>query len=293
MLARMPARAPIWQGTPEDARASQASVLAARAPGPALASVRDAIIGGTPARIYMPSDAPPALMLYFHGGGWVMGSVDDSDAHVRRMALATGCGIVSLDYRLAPEHPFPAPVEDGIAAWRWMVAEYMGDAPIGIGGESAGGNIAAGTTIALRNLGLPLPAFQILGYPVLDPAMDSASYACQAAGPMLSAQDMAWFWDQYVPAPADRHDPRAAPLQAADLSGLPPALIMSAACDPLCDEAAAYAERLAAAGVSVRYRCFAGMIHGFYKMADVLEGGRAALAEAAAFITERTGADLR
>jgi acetyl esterase len=235
-------------------------------------------------RIYMPSDDPPAMLLYFHGGGWVMGSIEDSDAHVRRMAQATGCGVVSVEYRLAPEHRFPAPIEDAVAAWRWLTATMADGRLLGIGGESAGGNIAAGAAIALRDLGGPAPAFQILGYPVLSARMDTPSYASQVNGPILPAADMAWFWDHYAPDPASRSDPRAAPLDAPHLEGLPAALIMSAACDPLCDEAAAYARRLKEAGVPVRYRCFEGMVHGFYKMADVLEGGRRALAEAAEFV---------
>lgn len=286
LLETLPERAPLWQGTPADARASQDRLLATRAPGPSVAHVRDVRIGELPVRLYLPSDAPPAVMLYFHGGGWVMGSIADSDAHIRRMALATGCGIAAVDYRLAPEHPFPAAIDDALVAWQWLVRD-MPDRRVGIGGESAGGNIAAGATIALRDLGLPMPAFQILGYPVLSAGMDTPSYAEQAEGPVLSAADMRWFWDHYAPDPQDRGDPRASPLAAADLSGLPPALIISAACDPLRDEAAAYAGRLREAGVPVRYRCFEGMVHGFYKMADLLEGGRAALAEASDFVREQ------
>jgi acetyl esterase len=284
LLAAAPARTPIWQGTPAEARAGQARLLASRARGPRMASVEDLNIGHVPVRIYKPDTETQTIILYFHGGGWVMGGIDDSDAHVRRMAEATGCGIVSVGYRLAPEHPFPAAIQDAIAAWEWLVENAGAGVTLGIAGDSAGGNIAAGASIAIRDLGLAMPAFQILGYPVLSAVMDTPSYTGQADGPILSAADMRWFWDHYAPHAESRADPRASPLGAHDLSRLPPALIMAAACDPLRDEAALYAERLKEAGVPVRYRCYEGMIHGFYKMADVLEGGRMALAEAAIFV---------
>lgn len=287
LLARMPQRPPVSAGTAADARNAKAQVLAISAPGPTLAHVEDVMVGRLPLRIYRPNDRPPAWLLYFHGGGWIMGSIDDSDAHVRRMAVATGCAIISVDYRLAPEYPFPAAIEDAIAAWDWLCGAHAPAVPLGIGGESAGGNIAAGATIAIRDTGRTMPAFQILGYPVLSADMNSPSYAGQVEGPVLSAEDMRWFWDQYVPDTSSRADPRAAPLAATDFSGLPPALIMAAACDPLRDEAADFADRLRQAGVPVRFRCFSGMIHGFYKMADVLEGGREALAETAAFVRDR------
>lgn len=290
LLDKFPSRPPLWQGTPEDARASQNRLLATRAPGPELFAVVDALAEDVPVRLYHPSADPFATMLYFHGGGWMMGNIDDSDAHVRRMALATGCTIVSVGYRLAPEHPFPAAIEDAITAWRWLIGTAAPSTMLAIGGESAGGNIAAGATIAIRDIGLPMPVFQILGYPALGSAMNTPSYDSQADGPILTAADMRWFWDNYVPDHASRSDPRASPLMAADLSGLPPALIMTAACDPLRDEGADYAERLSQAGVHVRHHCFEGMIHGFYKMADQLEGGRAALAEAAAFVREQAAA---
>jgi len=290
LLAAAPARMPIWQGTPAEARLGQAKLLATRAAGPDLALVEDARAGGVPLRIYRPTSTPRATILYLHGGGWVMGGIDDSDAHVRRIAANTGCDIVSVGYRLAPEHPFPAAIEDAIAAWRWLTEAPGPDIPLGIAGDSAGGNIAAGCTIALRDLDLPMPDFQILGYPVLSAKMDTPSYSSQAEGPVLTAADMRWFWNLYAPDAQSRADPRASPLAADELTGLPPALIMAAACDPLRDEAAAYAERLKEAGVPVNYRCFAGMIHGFYKMADVLEGGRQALAEAAAFTAAQIGA---
>lgn len=290
LLEKIPSRLPLWQGTPGEARASQARLLATRAPGPDLFAVEDRRAGRVPLRIYQPSPATLATILYFHGGGWVMGGIEDSDAHVRRMALATGCTIVSVGYRLAPEHPFPAAIDDAVEAWRWLTDRAGRDAVLAIGGESAGGNIAAGATIAMRNIGLLMPAFQILGYPVLSSAMDTPSYKSQADGPILTAADMRWFWSHYVPDLAQRNDPRASPLSGADLSGLPSALIMTAECDPLRDEADDYAARLSEAGVNVRHQCFAGMIHGFYKMADQLEGGRAALAEAAAFVREQIAA---
>lgn len=293
-LAAAPVRAPLSEIGVAAARAQQARLAATRGPGPEMAAVRDFDVparrGPLPVRLYFPVADPPAILLYFHGGGWVMGGIEDSDPQARRIAEATGCALASVDYRLAPEHPFPAALDDALDAWGWLVDEapHLASAPVlGIAGDSAGGNVAAGATIALRDAGIPLPTFQILVYPVLSPVMDSDSYRDQADGPILTAADMAWFWDCYAPDPPTRADPRAAPLLAPDLTGLPPALIIAGQCDPLRDEAADYAERLRTAGVPVRHLCFAGMPHGFYKSADLLAGGRAALAEVAAFVRAR------
>lgn len=296
LVAKMPVRSPKQGIDPAGARAEQAVMAATRAPGPNLAKVEDFQVatrgGRLKLRCYSPGPTPPAIILYFHGGGWVMGSIDDSDAHVRRVVEATDCAFLSVDYRLAPEHPFPAAIDDAIDAWAWLRANAPQLAPLcplGIAGDSAGGNIAAGTCLALRDADAPLPAFQILVYPVLSPAMDTPSYRAQAEGPILTAADMAWFWDCYARETGARHDPRAAPMLAANLAGLPPALILTAECDPLRDEGMEYSRRLAIAGVPVRQRCFEGMPHGFYKSADLLAGGQQALAEVAAFLRERTG----
>jgi len=295
LLAAAPARTPIWQSTPETARAEQQRLLAARAKGPDMARVRDIVIAGPggplPIRLYRPPDANGAAILYFHGGGWVIGSIEDSDAHVRRLAIATGCTMLSVGYRLAPEHPFPAAIEDALAAWQWAWSRLRGpDTVLAIAGDSAGGNIAAGAIIALHASGAELPAFQLLGYPVLSGAMDSASYRDQRDSPVLTAKDMAWFWDQYAPDLATRSDPRSSPLEAAVPAGLPPTLVLTAECDPLRDEGRAYAERLRAAGVHVFHRCYAGMVHGFYKISGDLEGSRAALADVRSLVARQLAA---
>lgn len=298
LLDASPPRTPIWQSTPEAARAEQRGLLESRPRGPDMANVQDLLIdspaGPLPIRLYRPPDANGAAILYFHGGGWVIGSIDDSDAHVRRLAIATGCTMLSIGYRLAPEHPFPAAIEDALAGWTWAQGKLRAPdgAPgiLAIAGDSAGGNIAAGATIALRAAGGAMPAFLLLGYPVLSGAMDSASYHDQRDGPVLTAGDMAWFWNHYAPDAVCRRDPRAAPLEAPDLTGLPPTMILTAECDPLRDEGQAYAERLRAAGVDTGYRCYAGMVHGFYKMTGNLDGSRAALADVGAFVRRQLAA---
>lgn len=298
MLDAAPPRAPIWQSTPEAARAEQQRLLQTRTPGPEMACVRDMLIEGPggplPVRLYRSPEENGAAILYFHGGGWVIGSIEDSDAHVRRLAVTTGCTMLSVGYRLAPEHPFPAAVEDALAAWRWARSRLRGpdgrDAVLAVAGDSAGANVAAGATLALHAAGAALPAFQLLGYPVLSSAMDSASYRDQRDGPVLSAADMAWFWDRYAPDPAARRDSRASPLDAATFAGLPPAMILTAECDPLRDEGRAYAEQLRAAGVDMFHRCYAGMVHGFYKISGDLEGSRAALADMRAFVARQLAA---
>lgn len=257
-----------------------------------MAAVQDHTIRGPGGplliRAYTPPMANGAAILYFHGGGWVIGSVEDSDAHVRQLAIETGCMMLSVGYRLAPEHPFPAAIDDALAAWHWARTDRGSpvdqEGVLGIAGDSAGGNIAAGATLALRSMGAPLPAFQLLGYPVLSSAMDSASYRDQRDGPVLTAADMAWFWDRYAPDQATRTDPRAAPLEAGDLTGLPPTMIFTAQCDPLRDEGEAYANRLHDAGTIVSYRCYKGMVHGFYKTFSALESSCAAFANIREFV---------
>ena len=258
-------------------KAEMASVTDAAAPGPAC---------DVPVRVYVPTaePGPRPVLVYFHGGGWVIGDVETHDSTVRALAEASGVTMVSVDYRLAPEHPFPAAVDDCLAAVRWVVDNAdsldVDPARLAVGGDSAGGNLAAVAAAALRDAGIPV-AFQLLVYPVTDGTMGAASYAENAEGYFLTRDTMTWFWGHYV-GDGDRTDPRVSPVHAPAeaLAGLPPALVITAEFDPLRDEGEAYARCLADAGVAVTTSRYDGVIHGFVSMADMIPEGRAAVAEA-------------
>jgi acetyl esterase len=275
--------------TPADLRAlyvGQTTLL----PGEPVARVEDRRIPGPggeiPLRIYTPEgDGPRPGIVFFHGGGWVIGNLDTHDGTARKLANASGCTVVSVDYRLAPEHRFPAAAEDCHAALAWTAAHaaelgLRADA-LAVAGDSAGGNLAAVTALMARERG-PALRFQLLVYPVTAPDFDTASYRENAEGYLLTRDTMRWFWDQYAPEPAQRRNPWAAPLVAADLSGLPPALVITAEYDPLRDEGEAYARRLREAGVRAELRRYDGMIHGFLSFADVVQQGKRAVEEAGA-----------
>jgi len=247
-------------------------------PGPA---------GDIPVRLYRPaSDRPLPLLVYFHGGGWVIGGLESHDGVCRSLANAAGCAVLSVDYRLAPEHKFPAAVDDCYAAASWAVANAAtlgADATrIGVGGDSAGGTLSAVVAQLARDRGGPALRFQLLVYPATEAAFDTPSYRENAAGYFLEVDGMRWFYDHYLRSDADRADPRASPLRARDLRGLPAALVITAEFDPLRDEAEAYAARLREAGVPVTLTRYHGMIHGFFGMAPLLDQGKQAIAEAAA-----------
>ena len=243
--------------------------------------------GEIPLRIYAPEgsgERPP--LVFFHGGGWVIGNLNTHDGTARKLANATGRSIVSVDYRLAPEHRFPAAAEDCFAAACWA-AKNPGAVGAGCGapavaGDSAGGNLAAAVSLMARDRSGPELGFQLLIYPVVDCDFERASYTENAEGYMLTLDVMKWFWDQYVPDAEQRRQPYVSPLAADDLSGLPPTLVITAEFDPLRDEGEAYAERLRAAGVPVTCTRYDGMIHGFFSFADFVDKGRQALSEAAA-----------
>jgi acetyl esterase len=246
------------------------------APGPA---------GEVPVRSYRPlgaleADRPPVLV-YFHGGGWTLGDLDTHDAVCRELANLARCGVVAVDYRLAPEHKFPAAVEDAIVATRWVVreADALGfDARrVAVGGDSSGGNLAAVTAIALRDAGDPPLALQLLIYPATDLANNTESHALFGDGYLAPRETTLWFTANYLRDPSDAADWRASPLKARDLSRLAPAYVMTAGFDPLRDEGRAYADRLHAAGVKVTYECFEGMIHGFVTMGGLLAAAHHAL----------------
>jgi acetyl esterase len=256
-----------------------------------MASVRDVAIpgpgGDIPARVYVPTTepGPRPVVVYFHGGGWVIGGIESHDATVRGLAAASGVTAVSVDYRLAPEHPFPAPLDDCVAAVRWVAGNAadldVDPARLAVGGDSAGGNLAAVVAGQLRGTEAA-PAFQLLVYPVTDGEMARPSMVENADGYFLTTATMAWFWDHYTGA-GHRTDPRASPLHATDdaLAGQAPALVITAEYDPLRDEGEAYAARLEAAGVPVTATRYDGMIHGFVSMGDMVPEGKAAMDEAA------------
>ena len=230
-----------------------------------------------PVRIYTPvdrttGDALPLLVL-FHGGGFIAGSVRSHDATARELCARTHAIVVSVDYRLAPEHKFPAAVEDCHAALLWVAAnaaELGGDATrLAITGDSAGGNLAAAVALMNRDRGGPALALQVLVYPVIDPACATPSAVTNRESYMLTTASMRWMWGLYVESPADFANPYAAPNAAPSLAGLPPALVITAEFDPLRDEGAAYGRAMAAVGVPVTVSRYNGMIHGFASFFDV------------------------
>jgi acetyl esterase len=244
-------------------------------PGPA---------GPIPVRVYTPdglADAP--LLVYFHGGGWVVGSVETAHGVCSTLARLGGCVVVSVDYRLAPEHRFPAALEDAwaVTAWAAEHADEIGGRPgaLAVGGDSAGGTLAAVCALRARDAGIPL-GLQLLVYPVCDADLGTPSYVELAEGYGLTGKAMAWFWDQYLPE-GDRFDPDASPLRAADVRGVAPALVITAGYDVLRDEGEAYAAKLRDAGVPVTLTRYEGLIHGFFRMPSVIEKANDALAEAA------------
>jgi acetyl esterase len=278
---------------PPEARALVESMRQGTPPGPELPSIENRRISTTGplnVRVYKPVDHPPAVIVYYHGGGWVLGSLDSSDAQLRAFALQTGCCIVSVDYRLAPEHPFPAAVLDAAEALSWTqgsLAELAGArVPVIVAGDSAGGNLAAVVAILARDSGGSDIAGQLLYYPVTDAVLDTPSYLENAEGYFLTRGLMRWFWDHYVPGAAQGLDFRYAPLRTPDLSRLPPALIQTAEFDPLRDEGEAYAERLRAAGTTVTLQRRAGLIHGYAGMGPAARVARDAIDDAAAWVRD-------
>ena len=289
---------PIWQQTAAQARAGFAPVREMIGPGPDVASVRDVLIPGpagpVPARVYapVPEAQAPGVVVYYHGGGWVIGSVNDWDAVVRALAVASGCTTVSVDYRLAPEHVFPAATDDCYAAYLWAASSGLADGkPVVVAGDSAGGNLATVTAMRALDAGTTLPALQLLVYPVVDCDLNRNSYH-QHDGTefIVNRGDMAWFWDQYAPDEATRRDPHASPLRASTLAGLPPAWVLTAEHDPLRDEGFGYVERLSAGGVPVQHRHYGAQIHGFFTMVNVMDDADRAVAEAGAVIRTALGA---
>jgi acetyl esterase len=244
-------------------------------PGPA---------GAINIRVYVPAGVSPLpVILFFHGGGWVVGDIETYDRFCRSLTNATACLVVSVDYRLAPEYRFPAAVEDCYAATRWITdhaVDVGGDATrVVVAGDSAGGNLAAVVCLIARDKGYPTLAYQLLMYPITDLGMDTQSYSANAEGYLLTRSDMIWFKGHYLRQNEDCRSPYASPLLASDHAGLPPALVVTAEYDPLRDEGEAYAHKLRIAGVPTRVRRYDGMIHGFLELEDLIDGAKTAMQE--------------
>jgi acetyl esterase len=280
---------PLYELSPEDARAATGMITELIGAGPVIASVEDFTIpttaGEIGARRYTPEDAT-ATILWLHGGGWVICDLETHDAVCRLLAASSGCRVIAVDYRRAPEHPFPAPLEDCWDALRAVAADH-GDAPLIIAGDSAGGNMTAACTLRARDRGGPELLLQVLICPVVDHDMTNASYRERGSGPdlFIRTEDMAWFWGHYVSDPAARSVPDASPLRAEDLSNLPPAIVITAEYDPLRDEGVAYARRLQAAGVLVTHRHHEDMFHDFFSFVNLIDAGNEAV--------EQVGEEIR
>jgi acetyl esterase/lipase len=260
-----------------------------------IAETRDVAIpgpgGAIPARLYRSATTGTLpVLVFFHGGGWVVGNIDSHEAMCRHIANRGECAVLSIDYRMGPENKFPAAVEDCFAATAWTAdkAAQLGVEParLAVGGDSAGGNLAAVVSLLARDKGAPRIAYQVLIYPATDAAMRHDSIARYAEGYVLTRATMRWFYEQYLRTPVDAADWRVSPLLASDLSRLPPAYVLTAGYDPLCDEGDAYAARLAAAGVPVTHRRFPGQVHGFVTNGKVIRAAETALDEIAAALKE-------
>jgi acetyl esterase len=285
------ALAPLETLTPQEARARFEALAEARrqlTPEP-VDQVRDLKIPGPageiPVRIYSPQGPSPSpALIYFHGGGWVLGDLESHDHVCRALANSASCVVISVDYRLAPENKFPAAVYDSYAATEWIAnhaAELGVDrSRIAVGGDSAGGNLAAVISLIARDKGGPNVVFQLLIYPATDMRMSMPSIDENADGPLLTKAAMDWFVNHYLNHAGDRTDPLTSPLLASNLKGLPPAFIITAECDPLRDEGEAYGLRLEEAGVPVEVQRYAGMPHGFFSFGAALDSGRQAFADA-------------
>ncbi|WP_059005622.1 alpha/beta hydrolase [Streptomyces specialis] len=264
---------------------------AAATPPPPVHRVTEHVVPGpagrqVPVRLYRPcpGDGLPVLV-YLHGGGWTLGGVDRVDPLCRTLANRAGCLVLSVEYGLAPEHKFPEPLEDCHAALTWVAghaAALGADAGrIAIGGDSAGANLAAAVCLLARDLGEPLPVFQLLVYPATEYAVPRPSWTAYADGPLLTTGDVLWFWDQYLRDPADRADPLAVPATAPSLSGLPPAFVVTAAYDPIRDDGEHFAHRLREDGVEAVVTRYPGVFHGFFPQVGVLARAEEAIDDAA------------
>ncbi len=256
---------------------------------PPMAQVRDLQApgpgGAVPLRLYRPlgsrDNAPLPVLVYYHGGGWVIGDLDTHDTLCRELSSESGCAVVAVDYRVAPEHRFPSAVDDAVAAARWVrgqaAALHLDASRMAVGGDSAGANLAAVVAIAARDAGDLALRFQLLIYPVTDMRQAAASYETRGSGYSLTADTMRYFRGHYIEAEAHHTDWRASPLLHPDLGGLPPALVLTAGYDPLRDEGLHYAQRLTEAGNTAAHICFERQMHGFITLGKVIDEANVAV----------------
>ncbi|MGK5529750.1 alpha/beta hydrolase [Streptomyces sp. URMC 129] len=276
-----------------------------RNPPPPVHEVTDHLVPGAdpgveiPVRVYRPGPGSGLpVLLYLHGGGWTLGGVDRVDPLCRTLANRTGCLVASVEYRLAPEHKFPAPLQDCHAALAWVTAHAarLGADPArtAIGGDSAGANLATAVCLLARDRGEPLPVFQLLVYPAMEYAEPRPSWIEYADGPLLTVGDVLWFWDLYLRDEADRANPLAVPATAPSLRGLPPAFVVTAECDPIRDDGEHFARRLRDDGVEAAVKRYPGVFHGFFPQVGVYARTAEAIDDAArhlvrAFAAVRAG----
>ncbi len=288
---------PIHELTPEEARGFGAMLRDLFGPGPDVEKSYDVELATADGhsftvRVLIPAGEIRALIVYYHGGGWVIGNIDEFDHLARTLANGLHAAVVNVDYRLAPEHRYPAAADDAFTALKWaagQMTEIAGDrVPLVVMGDSAGGNLSAVVAQKARDAGGPELAAQVLIYPVTDANLDNGSYSDPENQLMLTRDAMIWFWDHYAPDPASRANPDASPLQAGDLAGLAPAIVLTAEHDVLREEGETYAERLRQAGVPVEHRRFPGQMHGFFTMINLLPGS----ADGIAYVCEHLGRQI-
>ncbi|WP_198045949.1 alpha/beta hydrolase [Novosphingobium aquimarinum] len=278
------------EGTPQDARETFRVTQAALPPnrGARVKAIENLTIDGPagpiPVRRYTPLGGEPVgQIFYFHGGGWVFGTLDGFDPACRELTDASGCEVLSVDYRLSPEHRFPAAHDDGRTA---IAALRNPTEPLIVAGDSAGGNIAAGLALRAKAEGTPEIALQLLIYPAIDPGLTGPSHEMYGNGDhLISSADIEWFWDQFATIDV-RDDPIAAPARAEDLTAMPRTIVVVAGCDPLHDEGVRYAEKLQAAGIEVTLRDHPDMTHGFFTLVDVLDRAKEEIRVVGAIIAD-------
>ncbi len=265
---------PLHESTPDEARTLGSMFAELAGPGPEMQRVEERTIEGQRGKatlwIFVPIEKPRGVLVYYHGGGWVIGSIDESDTVARKLAERTSCAVVLVEYRLAPEHRYPTAVDDSYAALEW-VGKHLSDiagqeVPLIVAGDSAGGNLAAVIAIRARDRNGPPIALQVLIYPVTDADFDRPSYIDPENELLLTRDAMIWFWDHYVPESSRRTEPDASPFHTENLSGLPPAVILTAEHDVLRDEGEAYAGRLKDANVPTDLKRYVGQMHGFFTL---------------------------
>jgi acetyl esterase len=281
---------PIHEMTPEEARGLTAALAEMYGTGPEVHRATDTSAPAPdgyaiPLRVLVPDERPRGVIVYYHGGGWVIGALPEFETLGRTLAVRTGCAVVLVDYRMAPENRYPAAVDDSWTALQWIDAHLEDIAgarvPLVVAGDSAGGNLSAIMAVKARDAGGPAIAMQVLVYPVTDCDVDNATYVDPENQLLLTRESMIWFWNHYAPDPGLRHNPDASPARTTDLSGLPPAVVLTAEHDVLRQEGEAYADALRAAGVEVQSQRVPGQMHGFFTMVNVLPGS----ADGIAYVT--------